>query len=157
MEILIKIKNGRRVLFVCFISLILICLLVSVINKKNNNIDFVDDFIGEYFYSEIYSPEIKLVYNLNIYRDGEGTPRAILQTDGFQSQTKISAIVKSTDDDKIALIYEENLIENIDDEYTKGDVLLELCLQKKQLTTNWISLKPHKTNADKEVFFEKRK
>jgi hypothetical protein len=93
-------------------------------NKTNDVVDFngaiepsdpLPWWFGEYTYSEFAKPNITLTYSLRLALPN-GSPRAILNIDGFQTMSRLLADVKEVNEDTVQLIF---------DNYQVGDAVFE--------------------------------
>jgi hypothetical protein len=123
-------------------------------NTKVESLNNLDQWIGEYIFTESSPPEKVLSYGLNIYKENE-VYYGEIYIDGFQTMTRIRTII-SGDENSIDLIFEEYLPDNSYEPYNKGDLMLTLKMDSDKILTSWGEIKPMRDeNLNSGIYFEK--
>ncbi len=111
-----------------------------VLSQKNNGVPAADTvafngaiepsdplpwWFGYYEYTEFAPPDETWVYSLRMALPA-GSPRAILNIDGFQTESRLLADVKENGD-LVQLIFDNYQVGNVrENRFQKGDILLSL-------------------------------
>lgn len=139
----------------------------SIKDDNNNNIDYdinnesdnmkqsIDNWIGEYTYSEFAEPDINMYYSIMIYKTKDGI-YADISIDGFQRLERLKANVRG-DGKLIEISFLEYLPDNLMELYNEADILISLERKDSEIYTSWGEIQPIiQSNIDTtDVYFEK--
>lgn len=143
-----------RVIFISLVLLILQagCSINNEVSKKMDDeqkkkIEVYDEtknslenWIGDYTFSEFVEPNINMFYSIMIYKNNDNI-YADISIDGFQRLERVKANV--TGDGKlIEISFLEYLPDNLMELYKEGDILLRLEKKDSDIYTSWGAIQP---------------
>jgi hypothetical protein len=124
------------------IATIVILLLTSC--KTAATSATLDLWQGQYCFDEFFPPHYGRICNLEIQNEKNGY-FAIISMDGWQTLTRLKASVQGSQD-RIDIIFQEYLPENLFEPYEEGDVLFSLYWDEGVLYTEWEEMQPIDSN-----------